>query len=96
MISVCIPARNEEKAISRTLEAMISQNPDEIIVCDNGSSDRTSRMVEKKAVNHSCVKLIHSIPCATALFAAKAIKTSRAGRTPCKRPNNDSSPTFSG
>jgi glycosyltransferase involved in cell wall biosynthesis len=45
-ISVIIPAFNEEKYLSKTLEAILAQDhPDfEVIVVDNGSMDRTSEI----------------------------------------------------
>ena len=43
MISVIIPALNEEKPIAAVVEACLTTNlPAEIIVVDNGSSDRTA------------------------------------------------------
>lgn len=42
MVSVVIPAYNEEKALPGTLHALLSQSGDyEVIVVDGGSSDRT-------------------------------------------------------
>jgi rSAM/selenodomain-associated transferase 2 len=40
-ISVIMPVLNEEKAIGRTLTAVMALRPHEIIVVDGGSSDRT-------------------------------------------------------
>jgi glycosyltransferase involved in cell wall biosynthesis len=47
-ISVIIPAYNEEKYLSKTLEAILAQNyPDfEVIVVDNASTDRTSEIAK--------------------------------------------------
>ncbi|MDE1940527.1 MAG: glycosyltransferase family 2 protein [Patescibacteria group bacterium] len=46
MISVIIPARNEEKRIAAALGAILKQDhPDyEVIVVDNGSTDQTSKI----------------------------------------------------
>ena len=51
-ISVVIPARNEEEFIVGCLEALIRQTlpPDEIIVVDNGSADRTGELAVEMGV----------------------------------------------
>ncbi|MFA6017191.1 MAG: glycosyltransferase family 2 protein [Patescibacteria group bacterium] len=48
-ISVVIPAYNEEKRIANCLDSLMSQEekPDEIIVVDNNSSDKTIGIVKK-------------------------------------------------
>lgn len=47
-VSVVVPARNEEAYIDRCLEALLQQKPppDEVIVVDNGSKDRTAAIAE--------------------------------------------------
>ncbi len=47
-ISVVIPAYNEEKTISHTLESLLKQKvfPSEIIVVDNNSSDKTNAIAK--------------------------------------------------
>ncbi len=40
-ISVIIPALNEEAVLEETLNQLTQEKPDEILVCDGGSSDRT-------------------------------------------------------
>lgn len=57
MISIIIPALNEERSLPRTLAALHQQHGDfEIIVVDGGSSDRTREI----AAADECVKLISS------------------------------------
>lgn len=72
-ISVVIPAYNEEHYIRSCLESILRQteNPDEIIVVDNNSTDATSEIVKK----FSQVTLIHEsvqgmTPCRNAGFNA--------------------------
>lgn len=49
MLSVIVPAFNEEKNISKALDSLINQTslPEEIIVVDDGSTDRTKDIVSK-------------------------------------------------
>jgi len=49
-ISVVIPARNEEDYIAAALDAVFAQDPppDEVIVVDNGSTDRTAEIAREK------------------------------------------------
>ncbi|MDR3558083.1 MAG: glycosyltransferase family A protein [Candidatus Pacebacteria bacterium] len=56
-ISVIIPAHNEEKYLSDTLEAILAQDyPDyEVIVIDNASTDKTSEIAE----SFKRVKVLH-------------------------------------
>lgn len=53
LVSVIVPAYNEEKSIGRCIEALLSQDYDgavEIIVINDGSSDRTAEIVMKYPV----------------------------------------------
>ena len=51
LVSIIIPALNEEELIEKTLLSLKKQNyrPIEIIVVDNGSTDRTKEIAEKYA-----------------------------------------------
>jgi chlorobactene glucosyltransferase len=64
LVSVLIPARNEENNIRRVLNSMIKQDyPNlEILVLDDNSTDGTSRIVEKIAKKDSRVRLIKGAP----------------------------------
>ena len=53
MISVVIPAHNEEKAIGTVLDELIEVlegQAYEIIVVDDGSTDNTAKIVQEKQV----------------------------------------------
>jgi len=61
MISMLIPARNEEKNIGRCLESLKSQNyPNyEVIVLDDQSEDNTSQIVKNWQTKFSNLQLVH-------------------------------------
>jgi glycosyltransferase involved in cell wall biosynthesis len=48
-VSIIIPAHNEERHIEKCIESLLAQDyrDIEIIVVDNGSSDNTSKIVER-------------------------------------------------
>jgi glycosyltransferase involved in cell wall biosynthesis len=50
-VSVCVPARDEERSIARLLDALVKQTraPDEIVVADGGSADATREIVRRFA-----------------------------------------------
>lgn len=62
-ITVLIPAYNEEKLITRCLESLAAQvpAPDEILVVDNGSKDRTVSLVNQFIASHPAAnaRMIH-------------------------------------
>lgn len=63
--SIVIPARNEEKRLPRTLGRILSfvQTKGwsaEIIVVNDGSTDRTAQVVERFAKQHSSIRLINN------------------------------------
>lgn len=60
MISVVLASYNGEKYIKRQLESIVNQigNDDEIIVSDDGSTDKTASIVIEMARNDSRIKLI--------------------------------------
>lgn len=61
--SVLIPAHNEEKVIARTLEALLNSNYPceklEIIVINDGSTDRTKEIVQRCTAKDARVKLVN-------------------------------------
>lgn len=64
LVSVLIPARNEESNIRRILNSMIKQDyPNlEILVLDDNSTDATVQIVEKIMEKDSRIKLIKGAP----------------------------------
>ena len=59
-VSIIIPARDEERAIGRTVRALAAQTYRnlEIIVVDDQSSDTTAAVVEEIAASDSRVTLV--------------------------------------
>ena len=59
-LSVVVPAYNEEVCIARCLDDLLAQSRpfDEIIVVDNGSTDRTGDVVDKYAIDHPTVRRV--------------------------------------
>ncbi len=62
LVSVLIPARNEEAHIATIVEDVLSQEHHEfeLIVCDDQSGDRTAAIVESYAARDRRVKLIRA------------------------------------
>lgn len=61
LVSVAIPAHNEERHIGDCLESILAQTLSdfEVIVVDNGSTDRTVRIVQTYAGRDRRIRLIH-------------------------------------
>ena len=59
-ISVIVPVRNEEKSVAALLDGLLAQTrpPDEVVVSDNGSADRTAEVVEGYARRGASVRLV--------------------------------------
>lgn len=64
LISILVPARNEEKSIGECLDSLFKQNyPNlEIIVIDDQSSDHTFQIVQGFAKRDTRIKLIQTVP----------------------------------
>lgn len=62
LVSILIPARNEEKNISNLLTDLQAQNYKniEVIVFNDQSEDRTKEIIEKYALKNKRIKLINS------------------------------------
>jgi hypothetical protein len=63
-VSILIPARNEERCISESLQSALASRgiEFEIIVIDDHSTDRTSEIVREIAARDDRVRLIASVP----------------------------------
>ena len=60
-VSVIIPAYNAEDTINAALESVLSQSlsPNEVILVDDGSTDRTAAIIKKYARNDKRIKYIY-------------------------------------
>ena len=63
-ISVVIPVRNEEASIRHLVDSLLHQTlrPDEIVIADNGSIDRTAAIVTEYVERGEPVRLISGGP----------------------------------
>jgi chlorobactene glucosyltransferase len=61
LISVCVPARNEERNIGRCVEALLAQDyPNfEVIVLDDRSTDSTPEVLRRYAIQNDRLKVLH-------------------------------------
>ncbi len=61
LISICIPARNEESNIGKCVESALAQDyPNfEVIVLDDRSTDSTSEILRQLAAQNDKLKIIH-------------------------------------
>ena len=64
LVSVIVPARNEEGSIARCLESLSAQEyaDFEVIVVDDDSSDATAEIVAGYAANDPRVRLVRGVP----------------------------------
>ncbi len=58
---VVTPARDEESNIGKTIESMVGQTvlPARWVIVNDGSTDRTGRIIDQAAARHSWVRAIH-------------------------------------
>jgi chlorobactene glucosyltransferase len=64
MVSVLIPARNEERSIASCVRSILAQDyPSfEVLVLDDQSSDGTRAILEKIAISQPALRIIHGEP----------------------------------
>lgn len=68
------PARNEEDKIGRTIDAVAAQTlkPVRWVIVDDGSTDKTSEIVEAAAAKHPWIQVLHRPARKERSFAGKA------------------------
>jgi cellulose synthase/poly-beta-1,6-N-acetylglucosamine synthase-like glycosyltransferase len=61
VISVVIPARNEERHVEEALQSVLAQDwePLEIVVVDDRSTDRTGAIIDRMAVAEPRLRIVH-------------------------------------
>lgn len=64
-VSVLVPARNEEKNIGECLQSILQQDFPirEIVVINDGSTDKTGEIVEQLQKEHSFIRLVQNTAC---------------------------------
>ena len=64
MVSVLIPARNEERSIARCVQSILAQDyPSfEVLVLDDQSSDNTRAILEKMAISQPALRILNGEP----------------------------------
>src|SRR6266496_5991351 len=61
LISVCVPARNEERNIRACVESILAQDylNFEVIVLDDRSTDRTSEILQQLSAQTDRLRVLH-------------------------------------
>lgn len=74
LVSVIVPARNEERHIAQALHSLLFQtySRKEIIVVNDGSTDRTEYIVRRMAEKHKGIRLVNFSRGHSAAFARNA------------------------
>jgi dolichyl-phosphate beta-glucosyltransferase len=65
LLSIIIPAYNEERRLPKSLDQIIAfiheqPEPMEVLIVENGSSDRTTEIAEAYAAKHPFIHVMHS------------------------------------
>lgn len=83
-VSVLVPARNEERFIGAQLDALLDQSfagTWELLVIDNGSTDRTAEIVRARAHHDRRVRLIDASEQPGKVYAAEKGVAASTGET---------------
>jgi chlorobactene glucosyltransferase len=64
MISIILPARNEEKHIEKCLDSLVKQEYDnyEIVVINDSSSDNTDQIIKRYSIAHRKITYVNAQP----------------------------------
>lgn len=64
LVSVCVPARNEERNIRAVVESLLAQDHDavEVLVYDDQSTDGTARILAELAARDARVRVVPPLP----------------------------------
>ena len=78
---IIIPAHNEEKFISQTLQSIVSQDtlPKKVVVVDDNSTDSTASIVEEFTKKFHWITLVHKTSDAIHLPGSKVIQAFQKG-----------------
>ncbi len=65
LLSIIIPAYNEEKRLPRSLDKIVAflqeqPEPMEVLIVENGSTDRTTEIAEAYAARYPFIRVLHS------------------------------------
>ena len=63
VISVCVPARNEERNIRACIDAILAQDyPNlEVIVIDDRSTDGTAEILHELSIQNTRLRILHGV-----------------------------------
>jgi glycosyltransferase involved in cell wall biosynthesis len=79
MISIIMPAYNSENFVSHAIDSVLHQTYQhfELIVCDDGSTDKTLEIVEGYAKRNPYIRLIRNNFCSVSLNANSGVAAAR-------------------
>lgn len=62
LLSIIIPCYNTEKYLQKCIDSILHQTISdyEIILVDDGSTDKTGMLCDELAENHACIKVLHA------------------------------------